>query len=230
MLADIQIDYYVDKMNKLTEKLNKEKEQQQQQEDPLLKLREVLEKWPPSTLIPTFRFKYISLLEMSQLVTGLSNSSSFGQDEIDSTFLKLILPSILKPLRHLVNTSLQSSTFANKWRITKVHPLLKDKDLDKLDPTSYHPKGVERATQLQLLQFFETTEQWNDSGHSYRQGLSTTTTIAEISNAPYSATEDRMITEIMTLDQSAAFDCLNIEILLSKMRLYIIEEDVINWL
>ena len=172
------------------------------------------------------------------MVTGLSNSSSCGWDEVDANFLKLILQSIINPLRHLVNTSLMTKSFANKWRIAKVHPLLKDSELSRMEQSSYRPvsmlstvsKIVERAAQIQLLQFLESSGQLNESAHAYRKGLGTATAIAEMSDKLYSATEEKLMTSIMTVDESSAFDCLNTEILLNKMRLYSVDEDVIDWL
>ena len=147
-------------------------------------------------------------------MANLTNSVSFGHDELDSLTIKLILPQILIPLNHLINESLSQSTFAMKWKLAKVLPLLKEKDSNRLDPAQYRPisllptigKIVERAAQTQLLEFLENTCQLNGSSHAYRSGLSTTTTLAEICENIYRGVEDREISEIMTLDQSAAFN------------------------
>ena len=234
-LANEQLTYYQEKMDKL---MNELENMPGQKGDPVEKLEEALEKWPQRGQFSEFRFREITIIETSRLVSGLGNSTSHGHDDIDANFLKIILPYIVKPLNYLVNTSLSTKTFANKWRISQVHPLLKEKDMNRMDPGSYRPvsmlpttsKIVERAVQLQLLNFMESTGQMNDSCHAYRSGLSTTTTIAEISDSLYSATEEKLITEIMTMDQSSAFDCLNFEILLRKMKLYNVSNDVIDWM
>ena len=38
----------------------------------------------------------------------------------------------MKPLLHLVNTSLIESTFARKWKFSRITPLLKSPDADRL--------------------------------------------------------------------------------------------------
>ena len=233
-LANLQLKHYEDKVNTLITNLQKVPGTPGLAEEKLL---QALESWPQRTLIPKFKFRKISILETSRIVSELSNSTSCGQDEIDSNFIKLILPSLLIPINHLVNTSLSTSTFANKWRISQIHPLLKDKDLNQLDPGSYRPvsmlstlsKITERAAQLQLLQFMENTGQINNNGHAYRKGMSTTTAIAEMSDELHRATECRKITSIMTLDQSSAFDMINVEILLRKMKLYNVDDEAIQW-
>ena len=233
-LANQQLKFYEDKVNSLITNLQNTPGSPGIPEEKLL---QALESWPQRSLIPIFKFRKISILEMSQIISDLSNSTSCGQDEVDSNFIKLILPSLLIPLNHLVNTSLSTNTFANKWRISQIHPLLKDKDLNQLDPASFRPvamlstlsKITERAAQLQLLEFMENTCQINDNGHAYRRGMSTTTAVAEMSDELHRATESRKMTSIMTLDQSSAFDMINIEILLRKMKLYNVGDDAIQW-
>ena len=85
-------------------------------------------------------------------------------------------------------------------------------------------KIVERAAQVQLLEYLETTGQMNANCHAYRQGMSTTTTLIQVMDKLYGAVEDRKISEIMALDQSCTFDCVRHTLLLDKLRLYSIDE------
>ena len=198
-LANHQLDYFAGKMNTLKEKIRRNIGRVK---DPLERLRKAREKWTGKSNVKEFNFRKVSLLETFNLVKKLGNSLSFGHEGIDANFLKLILPSIANPLRHLINVSLSESVFANRWKVARVFPLLKDKDLNRLTPASFRPvsllptisKVVEMAAQQQLLEFMETSGQLNRSGHAYRKFLSTTTTVAEIADNLYQATEDRMIT------------------------------------
>ena len=196
------------------------------------------QKWNKSDQIVPFNFKEISLAETAKLVANLSNTVSFGHDEIDAMTIKLILPQILIPLNFLINTSLRESKFAMKWKLARLLPLHKDKDSNRLDPTQYRPisllstvsKIVERAAQIQLLKFLEDSELLNPSSHAYKVGLSTTTTLAQICDRIYQGIENKDISEILTVDQSAAFDTINHEILLNKMELYGAGENARAWL
>ena len=80
-------------------------------------------------------------------------------------------------------------------------------------------------TQTQHLDYLETTKQLNSSTHTYRTGLSTTSSLIEITNRIYEAIDNRDITSIMTVDQSAAFDCMEHALLLDKLRMYSISEE-----
>ena len=131
-------------------------------QDPIRRLEQALERWERRHLIPKFNFKEINPLEMSRMVAKLGNTTSHRHDKIDAMFVKLILPSIINPLTHLINSSLREKVFANRWRLSVIHPLLKGKDLDRMNPESYRPvcslptisKLVERTVQIQMLNFF----------------------------------------------------------------------------
>ena len=233
-LANEQLNFYERKMNKIMLKMRTMTGNFQ---DPIRRLEQALERWEGRHLISEFKFKEINALETSRMVAKLGNTTSHGHDKIDAMFVKLILPAILNPLTHLINSSLREKVFANKWRISVIHPLLKGNDLDRMNPESYRPvcslstisKLVERTVQIQMLNYLEQTRQLNMSAHTYRRGLSTTTTLSEICDSLYSAAEHREISSVMTMDQTSAFNCINHDILLKKMKTYNMDQNVIDW-
>ena len=140
--------------------------------------------------IPVFNFREITTLEAAKLISKLGSTTSSGHDEVDAMMVKIVAEHLVQPVKHLVNVSLMKNQFANRWKLSKIVPLLKGKKLNRLEPASYRPvallptlsKIVERAAQLQLLQFLENTGQLNSNAHAYRTGLSTTTTLMQITN------------------------------------------------
>ena len=159
-------------------------------------------------------------METFQLVQKLGNFLFFGHDGIDTNFLKLILPHIANPLMHLINTSLSESEYANKWKISRTFPLLKEKKIDRLCPLSYGPVSLLPTISKIVL---------NPTCHAYSKSLSTTTTIAGITNKLYQATERKLISQMMTVNQSATFDCFSHEILIRKLKLYNIGDSALRW-
>ena len=168
----------------------------------------------------------------------MANSEAFGLDEIDSVALKPVAEEISGPLLHLINTSLISKRFAQKWKVAKVTPRLKSSELNKLEVSSYRPvailstvsKLVERNAQQQLLSYLEETKQMNNSNHAYRSALSTTTTLAEILDEIFQGAEERKKTSILLVDQSSAFDTVEHRILLRKLKAYNVGEDALEWI
>ena len=117
-------------------------------------------------------------------------------------------------------------------------PRLKSTDMNRLEVSSYRPvvilptmsKLVERVAQQQLLNFLEDTAQLNNSNHAYRSAMSTTTTLTEIFDEIFQGVEGKRKTQLLTIDQSSAFDCVERHILLSKLKRYRVGDDALKWI
>ena len=231
-IANIQQHYFSQKILKIMNNLPVT------QTNPLSWVMRALNRWEMKGKIRKFKFRDVTESEIVKSLAKLSNSTSFGIDNIDALALKAVAPQLIKPLKHLTNVSLRTGIFANRWKLAKTIPLLKSLELNRMETSSYRPvailptvsKIVERAAQAQLLSFLENTSQLNPSSHAYRTGLSTTTSLMEITNRLYEAVDEKQIASIMTIDQSAAFDCVEHAILLKKLRLYSLSEETIGWI
>ena len=205
--------------------------------DPLQTLRRIHDRWKPVSK-PGFNLKSVTASEVSSMIDKLKNSSAFGRDKIDSSTLKIAAPVILPVLTHIINLSLCSSIFPAKWKIARVIPIKKGKKLDESNPASYRPicllpvlsKLTERAVQSQLLDYLEKSEQISSCHHAYRKKYSTTTALIHIMDAVATATDLNLITASMTMDLSAAFDCVSHETLRQKLDFYGLDESTKSWI
>ena len=75
-----------------------------------------------------------------------------------------------------------------------------------------------------MLKFLEENCLLNENSHAYRKGYSTTTALLEVTEELYKAVDEHKISNIMTIDQSAAFDTVQHNILIQKLRCYNIDE------
>ena len=181
--------------------------------------------------------KEISLLETAKLLRKLGNSSACGHDKLDTISLKIVATHLLKPFNFLINISIKTGKFANQWKIGKLLSLHKGKGLDKTSPNNYRPiailpvtsKIIERAVQEQLVSFMTRSGQLNFNHHAYLQSHSTTTTLLQMLDQLYEAADDRLISTLMTLDESNAFESVNHTLLTQKMQLYNFDNTTINW-
>ncbi|KAJ0064032.1 hypothetical protein NL108_016921 [Boleophthalmus pectinirostris] len=73
-----------------------------------------------------------------EIVTSLS-SSTCCLDMLPTRFLKSVLNSLLSPLTHIVNMSLQSGTFPNALKTAVIKPLLKKSSLDATVLNNFRP-------------------------------------------------------------------------------------------
>jgi hypothetical protein len=93
-----------------------------------------------NTIRPQSRSAYFypaTTQEVKQIVLGLKNKKSCGEDGISPYLLKRIIFSIAEPITHILNASLQSGVFPNQLKIAVVKPLYKKGALDK--PSNYRP-------------------------------------------------------------------------------------------
>ena len=201
-------------------------------------LNSALDNWEDKDRCPIFKFREVTLAKMNALISILSSSNSAGHGGLTSLPIKAASGKLLRPVQHIINTSLLSKTFAMKWKLSVVIPRLKSKDLDRTSTSSYRPisllpttlKLVERAAQQQLLLFMEETKQLNMSSHVYRKNMSTTTTLTDIFDDIYMGAEENKFMSLMSVDQSSAFDCVDKPMLLDKLEKYNIGSDMRQWI
>ena len=230
-IAEHQMKYFSGKVNSLINNLPASPT------NPLKWISEAKSKWRQDVTSDKFKFKEITLLQTIKLIGGLGNSTSAGINNIDALALKAAATHLAPPLMHLVNTSLKTSKFASRWKVSKLLPLLKSPELNKLSPSSFRPiailptisKLVEKVAQSQILHYLEENGMMNSTSHAYRTSYSTTSALLELSEELYRGADEKKVSVIMTLDQSAAFNCVQHQILMDKLALYDMDDTVLKW-
>ena len=154
----------------------------------------------------------------------LKNSSAHGSDGIPTRFLKKILPVIITYLTYIINTSIITGIFPSPWKHSIVVPFFKGGDTS--DPKDYTPislmpiisKILEKVVTAQLIQHLEGNHLFNNTQHGFRAALSTESALLTLSNKPYKNINNGNISLVTLYDLSKAFDSVNHEILLTKLR------------
>ena len=224
--------YYSEKVKKLIGGLKR------RGRDPLIFLNRAMQKWQGKVNLPIFNLRKINEIETLNIIKQLSNTSAHGRDDLDALTIKMAAGALVRPLTHIINTSIGTSSFASKWKVAKVIPILKSSDSSKMDPASFRPvsllpvvsKIVERSVQSQLQDHMEQQGLLSKNSHAYRRNLSTSTAMMQIVDELHSATERNQISELLALDQKAAFDMVSHTILVDKMKVYGCSNNTITWL
>ena len=194
--------------------------------DPLIVLKTALEKWGTfARNRPLFSLQKTNPQKVLQVLSKMGNGTSHGRDEIDLSSIKLAADLLADPLCHLINISISTKTFASKSKVARIIPLHKGKGTFKDDPANYRPisllpaaaKITERIIQGQMIDFLENTNQINYNHHTYQRFLSTTTTMMHLYDSIFEATENNKIAALVTIDESAAFDCIPHKLLIEKL-------------
>ena len=231
-LANTLQNVFENKIKKLMRELKKDGR------DPLETLKWAMGKWEKSENLPILKLKEISLIETQRLISKLGNSSAFGRDELNAMAIKTASDFLAPKLMHIINSSIRNKSYAMKWKLARIIPLQKSKEASRLDPSSFRPvsllpmvsKLVERAVQIQIQQHFETQHLFHPNSHAYRMHKSTTTAVLQVTDKLYQATDRNMITSIMAIDQSSAFDCVSHNLLLEKLKIYGCHENTVEWI
>ena len=90
-------------------------------------------------------------------------------------------------------------------------------------------KLVEAAVYEQVEEHFSANQLWHPDHHGFKSGHSTATAIAQLYDFWIRAAENRELTAALLLDLSAAFDVVDHNILLDKLKLYNFSSEAISW-
>ena len=164
--------------------------------------------------IPTLdKFEPLTEDEMAKIIMGMA-SKSCESDPVPPTLLKKILPQVIRLITEITNTSLEFGIFASQWKVALVKTLPKKIGLSLVVP-NYHPVSnlpflrslrdvLSTSSQLIVIP----TKLLPGYQLAYRRNYS-----CEANDCLW-AMENQMVTAVVVLNLSTAFDTVDHEILL----------------
>ena len=226
-MANIMNNFYVNKVANIRAALPPPSE------DPLARLRALM----AGSTAPEFSLLPVHPDTIHWIIKNLKNSKASGWDNIDTYIIKLIGQDIVPALTHIVNTSITTAVFPACYKTSKIIPLLKSTQLDKLDPSSYRPvsllsvasKILERVVFLQVVEYLDTHGLLHSNHHGFRANHSVTTGILQMYDSWMDALENEEMTGLTLVDLSAAFDCVDVNLLMEKLKLYKFDRHTCQW-
>ena len=102
--------------------------------DPLRFLDGAMMRWMKKESLKTFSFREVTRLETINFIRKLGNTTAHGMDGLDMLSINSATEELSGPLRHIINVSIRTNTFANKWKLSRIIPILKSKDSNCLEP------------------------------------------------------------------------------------------------
>ena len=138
----------------------------------------------------------------------------------------------------IVNFSLYTSNFPTIFKHALVTPLLKKSNLDCSNLSNYRPisklpmlsKIIEKVVSKQIREYLMINDLYDDFQNAYRPGHSTETTLIKLTNDIIGYLDDSEHAQLLLLDLSAAFDSLDHNILISRLRSIGFNGAALNWL
>ena len=152
------------------------------------------------------------------------SSKTCAPDIMPTARLKEVLGTILPSLTHIVNKSLAQGEFYTNWKEALVKPLVKNRILGTT-LINYRPvsnlqfisKIVEKVTLDQFTQHCNRNSLLPNYQSAYRQHHSCETSLVKLVNDILWAMEKQLVTVVVILDLSAAFDTVDHDLLLEVL-------------
>ena len=145
---------------------------------------------------------------------------------------------LLPVISQIINLSLSCRHFSEKWKEALVTPILKKPGLDPTQLNNLRPvsnldfisKLTERAVFDQIHSHMSRFALYPTSQSAYRKGHSTETALLKVQNDILMNMNRKHVTLLVLLDLSAAFDTVDHNILLARLKSRIgINGTTLNW-
>ena len=190
------------------------------------------------TLAPTTRKFNISQIEeqdILEILQSLSLEKSAGIDNIPSRFLKDGANILAKPICQICNLSIKFSLFPKQCKVAKIKPLFKKGS--KTDPKNYRPisllplisKIIERVVFNQTQEFLQNRGLICRYQSGFRKNYSTDLCLSYLCDKIKKGFDSSLFTGMILIDLQKAFDTINHDILIMKMKYLGFSEKAMSW-
>ena len=167
-----------------------------------------------------------SLWKPYATVIERSPSKSCPSDPIPTKTLKSYLNEPLPVITTLVNSSLQEGVFPDALKEGLLYPRIKKTSMDKENLNNFRPitnlaflsKVIERTAACQTRHYLTENNLYPKIQAAYQQFQSTETALLRVHNDILRALDDKSEVILVLLDLSAAFDTIDHEILVARLR------------
>lgn len=142
---------------------------------------------------------------------------------------------MLSPLTHLVNLSIRENKFPNNWKKAIVTPVFKTGDCDlgsNYRPISILPvlsKVLEKVVASQVIEHLETNQLLHPQQFGFRPKHSTETANIFFIESIKQSLDSGNVVGAVFLDLKKAFDTVNHNILLSKLKSFKFSKEAVDW-
>lgn len=229
-------DYYVNIGNTKQANIKKEAEGEESTQDDLYLVGD------HSPKEPFLSFEATNQDAVTKIIEQLKTSSDTSPDAYGLTveLLKLISDKVSGTIAKLVNKSFQESIFPEELKLTAIlpHENVSDIDHDRDDPANSRPVAIvpvlskifEDIVVFQLRQYFEKTNLFAEEQHGHRTGRNTVSAILSMLEATVSKIKEEQSVRFTIYDLSEAYNSVDHQILLKKIRLYGVGEEPVKYL
>ena len=174
--------------------------------------------------------------DIIKFINELCSTSACGPDGVATLLLKKCSQSLCNPLYLIYRKSLDSGTVPKSFKISNITPIFKSGN--KGLAVNYRPvaltsqlsKVFEKIIRNRLLSFFDSNAILNDSQHGFRSGRSCVSQLIAHFEKVIEFLSQGSNVDVVYLDFSKAFDKLDFNILLAKLKKYGVAGKLGRWI
>ena len=172
----------------------------------------------------------ITVQEVVELIDRLSCSKATGPDAICVKILQLVSPVFCHPLTKLLNLSIAKGIFPSKWKIARVTPLYKagPHKLRPISVLSVLSKIFEKHVAKSLMGHLVNNQLLYKLQSVFRAGHSNESPLIKLTDQIlFNMDQDK--SGMVFIDLRNAFDVVDHQLLLTKLRLYRMGDSAPIW-
>ena len=180
---------------------------------------------------------FMDPISVKECILSLKLKNSEGYDRIPQRILIEGVDFLTGPISRLMNMIYESKTLPDQWLVAKTIPVYKNKGPAK-DIKNYRPianlcstsKVFEKLI-LKRIMDIQTTHGEDLTGvnqHGFKKARSTSTLTVQLQSMIANALNDDQFGMVASLDLSSAFDVVNIDLLLKRLKIIGLPDDVIS--
>ena len=170
-----------------------------------------------------------------KIMTNIEISKAAGVDKLSGRFLKDGANILAKPISTPCNLSISQGVFPNACKVVKLKPIFKKGK--KTDPSNYRPisllpsisKIIERVIHDQTNGFLSDEDILYNYQSGFRGNHSTNLYLSFLTDKVSRGFDEGLLTGMILIDLQKAFDTIDHEILLQKLKAIKFSESTIKW-
>ena len=170
-----------------------------------------------------FTFRFVPLTVVEKYIKDIQVCKASGITDLSSILIKDAFKVLAVEIAHIINESIRTSTFPDKWAVGSITPI--PKDGDNLDPGNWRPisilplpsKLLKRAIHYQVISHLDDNGYLSKDQHGFRAGKSTSKAILDLTRLLTESYNKGKHTSCVFVDYKKAFETLDHNILLTKL-------------
>ena len=182
-----------------------------------------------------FEFQEVKEIDVKPVIKSLAANKAPGYDKISARVLKDSCESIAPVISRQVNNSFNVATFPKAWKIAEVIHVPKEGNSE--EPANNRPisllpilsKVSERLAHKQFVEFLIKYDKLSTYQSGNRKMHSTDTALVNVTDNILKAIDEKAAPLLVLLDMSKAFDSLNHNLLLRKLRRLGLKTSAASW-